>query len=215
MFTKFPNLIFSCFFFFYTVFRILSSINKVRIYHEARIKGRYVLNGRKLSVQRFTLNTFLFHHFFFFLHLFFSRFLSSSSHLLFHLHSLSSSLSSLLWSSSISLFSFFNLFFFSPISGTLLFRLFSRFTVIYFAGLLHCMEKYGFIRMLFNKGNTLYDYILCICVSECVCRVHARAHAHTCIICKIYMHARRSCVYTILNVCTNHFNLSKRQIQYS
>ena len=96
MFTKFPNLIFSCFFFFYTVFRILSSINKVRIYHEARIKGRYVLNGRKLSVQRFTLNTFLFHHFFFFLHLFFSRFLSSSSHLLFHLHSLSSSLSSLL-----------------------------------------------------------------------------------------------------------------------
>lgn len=113
MFTKFPNLIFSCFFFFfYTVFRILSSINKVRIYHEARIKGRYVLNGRKLSVQRFTLNTFLFHHFFFFLHLFFSRFLSSSSHLLFHLHSLSSSLSSLLWSSSISLFSFFNLFFF-------------------------------------------------------------------------------------------------------
>lgn len=112
-------------------------------------------------------------------------------------------------------FHFLTFFFFSPISGTLLFRLFSRFTVIYFAGLLHCMEKYGFIRMLFNKGNTLYDYILCICVSECVCRVHARAHAHTCIICKIYMHARRSCVYTILNVCTNHFNLSKRQIQYS
>lgn len=35
---------------------------------------------------------------------------------------------------------------------------FSVLTVIYFAGLLRCMEKYGFIQMLCNKGNTSYNY---------------------------------------------------------
>lgn len=64
------------------------------------------------------------------------------------------------------------------------------FTVIYFAGLLHCMEKYGFIRMLFNKGNTLYGYVclfnVCVCVRArvytWVCmHLYTRLYAHKCV----------------------------------
>lgn len=72
-----------------------------------------------------------------------------------------------------SLFHRSHLFFF--VSGTLLYLGCFTFTVIYFAVLLHCMEKYGFIRMLFNKGNTLYDYVT------------VRVYVYTC--------ARARCVY--------------------
>ena len=56
------------------------------------------------------------------------------------------------------------------------------------------MEKYGFIRMLFNKGNTLYDYSLCVCVCLCVYAARARVHIRVFYV-KIYVHARWSCMH--------------------
>lgn len=69
----------------------------------------------------------------------------------------------------------FSFFFFSLLFLYLalfpIFRLLLSYCNLLFAGLLRCMEKYGFIQMLFNKGNTpLYNYLF-ILAPQCCCHI--------------------------------------------